>query len=112
MNITASSWVLDMATFSYSQSPLSATRWWTPKPAPSWARTDALGKFRVKDIPPCGVVAITGLSAIPVGEVKEFTAYDGVYVPPPTITGSLAARTAGTCSFCLSCPSFSLYLWP
>jgi len=80
--IIASSWALDFTTFTYTTSTYVDADVIDAETGEVLGTTDAFGKIKLKKTPDCGVVAITGLTAIPVGEVKSFTAYDGVYVPP------------------------------
>lgn len=80
--LSAQSWVMDFQTFAYTDSPMANYQVVDAETGEVLGETDALGKFKIKKIPDCGVVALTGLSAIPVGEVKTFKAYDGKYIPP------------------------------
>ncbi len=80
--IIATSWSLDFTTFQYTEATYVEADVIDAETGDVLATTDAFGKFKIKKAPACGVVAITGLTAIPVGEVQSFTAYDGVYVPP------------------------------
>lgn len=80
--LSAQSWVMDFQTFAYTDSPMANYQVIDAETGEVLGETDALGKFKLKKIPDCGVVALTGLAAIPVGQVKSFTAYDGEYIPP------------------------------
>ncbi len=80
--IVATSWSLDFTTFTYTQATYVDADVIDAETGEVLGKTDAFGKIKLKKTPACGVAAITGLSAIPVGEVKSFTAYDGKYTPP------------------------------
>jgi hypothetical protein len=66
--LTATSWVLDFMTFTYSHAPLANAKVVDPTTGASLGTTDANGKITVT-VPESGVVAIDGLAAINVKAV-------------------------------------------
>lgn len=61
--VTATSWLLDFMTFTYSHSPLANAKVIDPTTSASLGTTDANGSITVT-VPASGVVAIDGLAAI------------------------------------------------
>ncbi|MDR1299880.1 MAG: hypothetical protein LBJ84_06510 [Oscillospiraceae bacterium] len=69
--ITATNWVLDFATFSYTSSPFAGANVVDPATGASLGTTDADGKVTV---PAQGIAAIDGYAAIPVdGSSRSYT---------------------------------------
>jgi len=68
--VTATEWVLNMATFQYTHSPLANANVIDPVTGESLGTTDADGKITVT-VPESGIVAIEGLAAINVAESSE-----------------------------------------
>lgn len=88
--LTATSWVLDMATFTYSSSPLADAAVIDPETGASLGYTDDAGQITVP-IPDSGIIAIDGLAAInPVAFAEAEPAAPIAAAPAEAEEGGLA----------------------
>lgn len=79
---SVSSWAMDMSTFTYSDTALEGAEVIDAETGEVLGTTNQLGAAKLSKLPECGVIAYMGAATCPVGDVKSFTPYDGVYVAP------------------------------
>jgi len=82
-HLVATVWALDFTTFTYNSSVLGNVDIIDAKTGEVVASTDGTGRAQRFKEPESGVVAITGLAALPLrSDIEYFVPFGGVFVPP------------------------------
>lgn len=80
--IKVNQWALDFTTFTYTNGAVEGAEIVDAETGEVLGTTNALGNCSFKKTPACGVAAIKGVAAVPVGEVKTFNCIQDKYVAP------------------------------
>ena len=80
--VKVNQWALDFTTFQYTNGAVEEAEVVDAQTGEVLGKTNALGNCSLSKQPSCGVVAIKGVAACPVGEVQSFQCVQDAYVPP------------------------------
>lgn len=80
--VKVNQWALDFTTFQYTNGAVEEAEVVDAETGEVLGKTNALGNCSLSKQPACGVAAIKGVAACPVGEVKNFQCVQDAYEPP------------------------------